>query len=277
MLDGQNLETGTVSFSVEIIAGLMERIGEPVLVSCSSSFALHKALAEQTKKNFDYEFQTDDGVIHTIWRLSTPAEYTDLLETLSKEESFYIADGHHRSAAASLYHKRMNSVDGKFLSYILPEDELKILPFHRLMNLKELKGKYGILGEIEKQFDIEESDEPVIPKEKGTIGLCLYKSWYKLTFKGEREVLLDVQLLEKRILKPCFDVEDSRTDERLDYVAGDEYFVPEDYADHYDAIFTLYPVNFNSVKSIADDNKTMPPKSTYILPKLRSGLLIQQV
>jgi len=254
-------------------------IGEPVLVSCTPCFKLAKALKDQTNKNFDIEFESGDGVVHTLWRLSTVSEYGDLLDILSRDEAFYIADGHHRSAATSLYHTLNKNPEGKFLSYIIPDTELRILPFHRLLTFKEKIGKYGILGEIEKKFKITESDEPVIPEEKGVIGLSLKNRWYKLEYSLERpeEMLLDVDLLEKEILVPCFKVEDSRTDERLDYVAGNEDFHAEEYAKRYDAVFTLYSVSFDSVKIIADANKTMPAKSTYILPKLRSGLIIQEV
>lgn len=254
-------------------------IGEPVLVSCSPSFELDKALKEQNNKIFDIEFESEDGVVHTLWRLSTPDEYGSILDILAKDEAFYIADGHHRSAATALYHEKNKNAEGLFLSYIIPDKELKILPFHRLFTLKEEVGKYGILGEIEKKFEIERSIEPVIPERKGVIGLSIKNNWYKLTFKGERtaENLLDVDLLENTILTPCFGVTDSRTDDRLDYVAGNDDFNPEEYAKEYDAVFTLYSVAFEEVKTIADANKTMPPKSTWILPKLRSGLIIQEV
>lgn len=254
-------------------------IGEPVLVSCSPSFALDKALKEQNNKIFDIEFESEDGVVHTIWRLSTPDEYGAILDILSQDEAFYIADGHHRSAATALYHEKNKNGNGLFLSYIIPDKELKILPFHRLFTFKEEIGKYGILGEIEKKFEIERSQDPVIPSEKGVIGLSIKNHWYKLTYKSERakEDLLDVDLLENTILKPCFGVKDSRTDERLDYVAGNDDFDPVDYAKKYDAVFTLFSVSFDEVKTIADANKTMPPKSTWILPKLRSGLIIQEV
>ena len=254
-------------------------IGEPVLVSCSSSFELTKALKEQTLKIFDIEFASEDGVVHTLWRLSTHDEYNSLLDILGTDDSFYIADGHHRSAATSLYHKQNKNKEGKFLSYIIPDNELKILPFHRLFSFKEEKGKYGILGEIEKRFTISSSLEPVIPEKKGVVGLSIKNQWYRLEYNQERakNLLLDVDLLEKEILEPCFNVTDSRTDERLDYVAGNEDFDPVEYAREYDALFTLYSVSFDEVKTIADANKTMPPKSTYILPKLRSGLIIQEV
>jgi uncharacterized protein (DUF1015 family) len=252
-------------------------IGEPVLVSCTKSFELDKALKDQNNKLFDYEFECEEGVVHTIWRLSTHDEYEVILDILAKDEAFYIADGHHRSAASALYHK--DNEEGKFLSYILPENQLKILPFHRLMTLKKDMGKYGILGEIEKIFNITACNNPIIPEEKGTIGLFLKDRWYELKYKEERnsDIILDVDLLEKKILTPCFNVVDSRTDDRLDYVAGNEDFNPDEFAQKYDAVFTLYPVSFEEVKSIADANKTMPPKSTWILPKLRSGLIIQEV
>ena len=254
-------------------------IGEPVLVSCTPCFELDKALKVQTNKIFDIEFESGDGVVHTLWRLSTVDEYGNLLEILSRDQSFYIADGHHRSAATSLYHTINKNAEGKFLSYIIPDTELRILPYHRLFSFKEKVGKYGILGQIEKSFEITESEVPVIPSEKGVIGLSLKNRWYKLEYSKERseELLLDVDLLEKEILEPCFKVMDSRNDERLDYVAGNEDFIAEDYAREYDAVFTLYSVSFDSVKIIADANKTMPAKSTYILPKLRSGLVIQEV
>jgi uncharacterized protein (DUF1015 family) len=254
-------------------------IGEPVLVSCSGGKELSKLMQDAKSNPALYDFTSGDKVNHKIWEINEGDDFNKLTSLLEGDENFYIADGHHRSAASSLYHKLNNNSQGRFLTYLMPEDQLKILPFHRLMTLESPIDESEFVATLEDNFDVQRLEKPFSPASKGEMGMCFNGSWFSLKLTAERsaEDELDVDLLENQILKPLLGVEDSRTDSRLDYVAGNESYDGDSCATNYDVVFTLAPMHFEEVRKVADANKTMPPKSTWILPKLRSGLFIQEV
>ena len=211
-----------------------------------------------------------------------------------KMDRIYVADGHHRAAAAvKIAQKRRKEnpdYTGKesfnyFLSVLFPWDELRIIEYNRVV--KDLGGKTveEFLKEVEKCFQVErEGACPVKPEKKGTFGLYVEKTWYRLTIKEEYKSPdpvknLDVSLLQDCLLKPVLGIQDPKKDPRIQFEGGIRGVQKlEEEADlEGGAAFTLYPTDMMELIQVADAGRLMPPKSTWFEPKLRSGLFIHRI
>lgn len=237
-----------------------------------------------------YNFTTNDGIIHKIWIL--PKEYnSEIIDEIAKTKFLYIADGHHRAASAArarAVKKESNpNHNGKeeynfFMAVLFPAEQLKILPYNRV--IFDLKGMSNeqFLDKIKNNFTVESSDSA---SPKNVKNICLYISdkWYLLkpnenvkkadNFGGN----LDVSILENYLLKPVLGIEDIRTDTTIDFIGGIrgtselEKLVKSGKAK---AAFSMYPVSINDLINISDAGEIMPPKSTWFEPKLRDGLVV---
>jgi uncharacterized protein (DUF1015 family) len=217
----------------------------------------------------------------------------DVKAAFSTVGSIYIADGHHRAASAvkvGLKRRKQNpGYTGSeefnyFLSVLFPDEELKILPYNRV--IKDLNGMSGeqFIEKIKEKFTVEKSETPVEPERKGTYGMYIGGSWYKLAAKDE--ILssdavdgLDVAILQNNIFEPLLGIEDPKTDKRIDFVGGirglDE-LVRRCNADC-KAAFSMYPTSIAELFAVSDAGRLMPPKSTWFEPKLRSGIFIHRL
>ncbi len=254
-----------------------------------------KELVEKTKRQKPlYDFVSADGIGHRVFKVTDPADTKELWECFGGISSIYIADGHHRAASAvkvGLKRRKEQPEAGaeaefnSFLSVLFPSDELRILPYNRVV--RDLNGLSAetFLQRISKDFAVREAGtEPFAPQRKGQFGLYLEKKWYALAV---REGLvpddpvggLDVSLLQDRVLGPVLGILDPRTDKRIDFVGGIRGLKELKRRADSDMklAFSMYPTSMEELLSVADAGKLMPPKSTWFEPKLRSGLFIHRL
>ena len=238
-----------------------------------------------------YDFVSEDGVGHTVWKIAAPGLVSRIRKAFGTVPATYIADGHHRAASAvKVGLKRRQENPGwtgeepfnYLLSVLFPDEQLRILPYNRVV--KDLNGltKEEFLQRISKDFEVREIGEKAYaPAGKGEFGMYLEGTWYQLTageaVRSQDPVKgLDVSILQDALLGPVLGIGDPRTDKRIDFIGGIrglkelERRVNEDMA----VAFSMYPTSIQELLDVADAGLLMPPKSTWFEPKLRSGLFI---
>ncbi|MDH7604066.1 MAG: DUF1015 family protein [Melioribacter sp.] len=245
-----------------------------------------------TKLNPIYDFTAIDGIKHTIWIL--PDDYlNDIINEIAKVDYLYIADGHHRAASASRVQKIKKEQNPNhngdeeynyFLAVLFPSNQLKILPYNRVVHKLNMK-KEEFLKRIEENFLIEKSNTSV-PDRPQTFCMYLDKNWYTLkpneNVKAGKTVSdnLDVSILQNFLLQPVLGIEDPRTDTNIDFIGGirgtDELVKLVD-SGKAEVAFSMYPVTLDDLMNISDAGEIMPPKSTWFEPKLRDGLLVHLI
>lgn len=266
----------------------------PIFLAYRQNEAL-KALVDQVKEDDAlYDFVSEDGIRHRVWIVDARDLVKVAEDAFDRVPATYIADGHHRAASAvkvGLKRREENpDYTGKepfnyFLSVLFSDEELKILPYNRVV--KDLKGmdKAGFLAAVSEYFEVkEQGTEAYGPREKGTFGMFLGDTWYSLKVKPEFVNSdpvkgLDVSILQDCLLEPVLGIGDPRTDERIDFIGGIrglgelERRVREDMT----VAFSMYPTSIEELLAVADAGLLMPPKSTWFEPKLRSGLFIHRL
>jgi uncharacterized protein (DUF1015 family) len=261
----------------------------PVLLTYRSREDINAAVTAEVSAPALYDFTAPDGVQHSIWRIGQAAGHR-IAKAFHEVPAAYIADGHHRAASASrarAERRQANPDHGGdeeynyFLAVLFPSDQVRILPYNRVV--KDLNGKTPdeFLNELAKQFKIS-ADAPPEPAAKGWISMYLAGRWHGLRVPPEMVNAddpissLDVSVLQERILDRLLGITDVRTDKRIDFVGGIrgaaelERLVQSGAAA---AAFSLFPVTVAELMAISDANQIMPPKSTWFEPKLRDGLL----
>jgi len=235
-----------------------------------------------------YDFTADDNIRHTIWIASDAA---NLARAFREVERLYIADGHHRAASASRARAELKSKNhhhtgdeeyNRFLAVLFPSDQLRILPYNRIV--RDLGGfsPEEFLAKVKEKFSVTE-DAPPVPERRGQWSMYLNKRWHKLTLKdnaaktADPVASLDVSILQDNLLDPILGIKDVRTDKRIDFVGGVRganelaRLVDEGKAA---VAFSLFPTTLDDLLRVSDAGSVMPPKSTWFEPKLRDGLLI---
>ncbi|MFC2135012.1 DUF1015 domain-containing protein [Bacteroidota bacterium] len=252
-------------------------------------------LVEETMEKTDpiYDFTAEDGVEHTIWIM--PDDHRDVVVfEIEKVTHLYIADGHHRAASAARAQKAKkessvgNTGDEEynfFLAVLFPAEQLKILPYNRIVYKFSEKVKKNYLDLVKKNFTVEKSESPEPSQSKS---ICMYyeKEWYSLRPNenvkpgesyGEG---LDVSILQNYLLSPVFGIKDPRTDNNVDFIGGirgTEELVKLVDSGKAEVAFSMFPVSIDDLINISDADEVMPPKSTWFEPKLRDGLLIHEI
>ena len=238
----------------------------------------------KAKNTPEYDFTASDGIKHTVWVINRDDvinSITNLFAT--KVPNTYIADGHHRAASAAKVSKQLpDSEDAKFfLTTIFPESQLAILDYNRVVkDLNDLTTE-EFIGALQDDFMLTYSPEPVKPAVLHEFGMYLGDEWYILTarkgtYRKDPIGVLDVTILQNNVFDKILDIEDPRTDKRVDFVGGIrglEELEKRVNSGEMAAAFSLYPVTLEQLFAIADSGKVMPPKSTWFEPKLRDGLL----
>jgi uncharacterized protein (DUF1015 family) len=267
----------------------------PIFLAYRRNETIHSVVAD-TKKNAPlYDFTSEDGITHRVFVISDPSAVKAVSDAFDSIDSIYIADGHHRAASAvkvglkrRAEHPDYNGTEefNVFLSVLFPEDELKILPYNRVV--KDLNGmtKDAFLARIAQEFSVEElGTDAFQPVKKGTFGMYLDGTWYCLTANTTLQQItdpvasLDVSLLQDYLLAPVLGIGDPRTDKRIDFIGGIrglkelERRVSEDMT----VAFSMYPTSIGELFAVSDAGRLMPPKSTWFEPKLRSGLFIHKL
>jgi len=260
----------------------------PVLVVHQTQDSVQKVLAEMTAGDPTYDVTQPDGVRHIVWAITDPDAVSTVAQAYAPVNVLYIADGHHRSAAASRVAELREARDGtgsaheRFLIVAFPAEELNILDYNRVV--KDLNGlsPEDFLAKVSDMFEISESGDQARPEQPHRFGMYLGGTWYVLDAKSppadDAEPLdrLDVKLLSDRLLEPVLGIADPRTDKRIDFVGGirglgalEERVDSGDWA----VAFALFPTSIEDLMAVADANEVMPPKSTWFEPKLADGLV----
>jgi uncharacterized protein (DUF1015 family) len=283
-----------IAFRVRLLKDYMkysEFNTEPVLITYPDNKTIEDWIFNCTQKLADFEFSTTKKEIHYLWKIEDGLEITWLQNIFEKTDNLYIADGHHRTEALKLLSEENenpeNTAKNHILSYLISENNVKIYEFNRLV--KDLNGlsKEDFLKELEKNFTIENKfQQPFQPSQKHHFGMYLGNSFYSLILRKENEVFktaldrLDTQILYKKVLLPILAIEDLRNDERIEYLSGKQSVLEvKNKIDQgeFEIGFILFPSNIGEIKDLADANLIMPPKSTYIEPKFRSGLVVYEL
>lgn len=283
-----------LAFRVQLLKDYMkyaEFNTEPVLMTYPDNKTIENWIYNCTQKLADFEFSTTKKEIHYLWKIEDSLEISWLQNIFEKTESLYIADGHHRTEALKLLSEENkdpeNTAKDYILSYLISENNVKIYEFNRLV--KDLNGfsKEDFIKELAKDFIIENKHkQPFQPSEKHQFGMYLDNDFYSLILRKENEVFetalesLDTQILYKKVLLPLLGIEDLRNDERIEYISGKQSVLEVKQKidqGEFEVGFILFPSNIEEIKALADNNLIMPPKSTYIEPKFRSGLVIYEL
>jgi uncharacterized protein (DUF1015 family) len=263
----------------------------PVLVVHQPSVDIAAVLNEITAAPPIYDVTRPDGVSHQVWLVDGPAQIAKVDAAYGALDLLYIADGHHRSAAASrvagLRHAanpdhRGDEAYNRFLIVAFPADQVRILDYNRVVrDLNDLSAA-AFLERLSVDFEVTPSDGPARPDRPHTFGMYLDGDWYRLTALSppgpaaaplER---LDVGLLTDLVLAPVLGVGDPRTDPRIDFVGGIrglEGLAARVDSGDWAVAFALYPTSMSDLMAVADAGEVMPPKSTWFEPKLADGLV----
>ncbi|HOO31903.1 MAG TPA: DUF1015 family protein [Thermotogota bacterium] len=262
----------------------------PVFLTYRSVEVIDKALMKNLMNDKIYEIKDEYDCIHRVYKVSNTEELIELFEKVS---ALYIADGHHRAASAARVRDIKKSENkyhtgdeeyNYFLAVLFPHDQLKILDYNRVV--KDLNGKTKelFLETLKKNFDLTEAaNTPYTPVKQKEFGMYLDSKWYILSAKEESFDAsdpvnsLDVAILQNNLLTPVLDIQDPRSDERIDFIGGIRGLKElENRVDsgEWKVAFSMYPTGMEQLLDVADADKTMPPKSTWFEPKLRSGLFV---
>jgi len=293
----------TLQYRVELFKDYLHQTNfntEPVLITYPDSVEINTFIALRKQSKPVYEYSTTNKEKHTLWKIDTQSEVDWLQEHFENIPNLYIADGHHRSASAELLYEQDKHLGNEnlnyFMSFLIAESNVKIYEFNRL--IRDLNGlsKDTFIKKLSEHFVIVAKNQEIWkPQNKFEFGMYLDGSFYALFYKHQNIELsnraesrlgesildnLDAQILYDKVLFPLLGIEDLRNDERIDYIPGKlSISVIKDLIDEgeFEVGFMLYPSDINEIKALADNNLIMPPKSTYIEPKFRSGLVVYEL
>ncbi len=269
---------------------------EPVFFTYPKVEAIDDIVADVVKAPPVYDFVADDGFGHHFWVIDKDELIRKLEELFAGVKYFYVADGHHRTAAAALVGNEKkeqnpahtgNEPYNFFMAVLFPDDQLTIIDYNRVV--KDLNGldKESFLKKLEKDFEIENKGRDEFkPDALHNMSMYLDGEWYALkamshTYDDNDPIgVLDVTILSKAVLEPVLGIKNLRTDKRIDFVGGirglGELKRRVD-SGEMQLAFALYPVTMKQLMDIADTGNIMPPKTTWFEPKLRSGLVVNKL
>ena len=255
----------------------------PVMMGYPEAPQLDAMLARAASGSAAVDMTADDGVRHQLWVIDDDTAIAGVTRTVDALPALYIADGHHRSAAASRVAEKRGG-DGShryFLSVVFPKAEMTILDYNRVLRNLNGHSPEKLLAELHDAYTIEPSAGAVRPSQAREVGMVLGGRWYRLVLRNappspdpiER---LPITLLTRNVIEPIFGITDPRTDKRIDFVGGGrglgelERLVASGAAA---AAFALYPTQMDDLMAVADAGAIMPPKSTWFEPKLADGMV----
>jgi len=266
----------------------------PIFLTYRPLPELNALVNGQVDRDPDVDFVAPDGVNHTLWKIDAPAVCAKIEALFGKIRASYVADGHHRTAAAAkLCEQRAAAIksssrDGPwfhFMAVHFPSDQLRVLDYNRVIaDLNGLDPETLVARVEEAGFHVKPNWRTKKPLHRGSFGMYVAGAWSLLTAKPqiipENDVVgrLDVSILTTHLLQPILGIGDQRTDKRIDFVGGIRGMgeLERRVDSGRDAIaFSLWPTSLDDVMSVADTGLVMPPKSTWFEPKLRSGLVVQ--
>jgi uncharacterized protein (DUF1015 family) len=268
----------------------------PIFLTYKRHEEIDKIVENSTKKVPIYDFTSEDGITHIVWSIKDDEIIKKIIDVFDKIPSLYIADGHHRTAAAIKVGQMRREQNPNyrdedefnyFLSVLYPAEELKIFDYNRVV--KDLNGLTieELLNKIKEKFEVEKlrTVEEYKPEERHYFGMYTHGVWYKLKAKQEKinedDVVasLDVSILQDNLLDPILGIKDPRKDDRIEFVGGIRGIkeLTKRANSDMEIAFSMYPTSIEELMKIADEKKVMPPKSTWFEPKIRSGIFIHSL
>ncbi|MFZ3056089.1 MAG: DUF1015 family protein [Smithella sp.] len=267
----------------------------PVFISYRERKNLNKIVDEITAASPEYDFTAEDGVQHTVWRVDGAKQIDKIRKEFSEVESLYIADGHHRAAAAATIAGNRRSQDKSnvsvkeyesVLAVFFPHTQLKVMDYNRAV--KDLNGLTPgeFIEKISACFTVSKNFTARSPEQLHDFGMYLGDEWYKITVKkgvyneNDPVASLDAAILQDHLLFPVLGIKDPRVDDRIKFIGGIrgmdelEKLVNKD---GFAVAFSLYPTSMEQIIKVADAGAIMPPKSTWFEPKLRSGIFVHKL
>ncbi|KPK39676.1 MAG: hypothetical protein AMJ69_05035 [Gammaproteobacteria bacterium SG8_47] len=237
-----------------------------------------------------YDLTAEDRVRHTLWVVADDEHIAGLTAAFEAMDTLYIADGHHRSAAAARVAEMRRSDAGGdseasyeyFLAVIFPDDQMQILDYNRVVTDLNGMSSAAFLERVAEVCEVEPSERPVKPQRLHEFGLYVDKHWFRLRLpehsipSHDPVARLDVSLLHSKLIEPVLGISDPRRDPRIDFVGGIRGLAElERRVDNGEmaAAFALYPTSLDELMAVADAGEVMPPKSTWFEPKLADGLV----
>ena len=257
----------------------------PVMMAYPHAPEIDTLLKRATERDPDVAVTADDDVMHELWVIADAAPIDELTRAFDGLPALYIADGHHRSAAAARVSAARGGAEGShryFLSVVFPHHAMTILDYNRVV--RDLNGRTPetLLAEIAERFAVTTSASPVRPAEAREFGMYLAGRWHQLKLRPElvpeRDAIgrLPVTLLARSLIEPVLGIADQRTDKRIDFVGGGRGLA--ELARRVDSgemaiAFALFPTTMDDLMAVADAGAIMPPKSTWFEPKLADGMV----
>ena len=263
---------------------------EPVLMTYPDNPLIDQWITEKTSVAADYEFSTTRQDLHFLWKIDDENEIQQIQRTFLEIGNLYIADGHHRCASAELLYDEIKPAAGQnenyFMSFLISESNVRIYEYNRL--IKDLNGltEASFFEKLSETFDITPMQLDSRPERKHEFVMYLAQDRYLLTLKPDgskfKSILesLDPQILYDKVLSSVLGIYDLRNDARIAYLPGKNPLIEIRHkieSGAFKVAFVLYPTAIEDIKAIADAHLIMPPKSTYIEPKFRSGLVVYEL
>jgi uncharacterized protein (DUF1015 family) len=257
----------------------------PVMIGYPAAPEIDAMLSRAAARAPAVDVTADDGVCHELWVIDDDETITALTRAVDALPAIYIADGHHRSAAAARVAEGRGTRTGLhryFLTVLFPHHQMTILDYNRV--IKDLNGRSPgeLVAELRKRGSVEASDAPVRPTTAAEFGMYLAGRWYRLNLRADLVPAddpigrLPITLLARNVIEPLFGISDPRTDKRIDFVGGgrglselERRVASGDMA----VAFALYPTQMADLMAVADAGGIMPPKSTWFEPKLADGMV----
>lgn len=283
----------TLQYRVELFKDYLRHTQfntEPVLITYADNPELNNWILNKKKSFPIYEFTTTKKEKHTLWKIDDATEIDFIKEKFSEIGDLYIADGHHRSASAELLlnqnQNNKNQQLNYFMSFLISESNVRIYEYNRIIRDLNQHSKTSFLEELSKTFWIKNKEQVLWkPTKKHEFAMYLDKEFYCLTLKNTNDFVsvlesLDAQILYEKVLQPILDINDLRNDERIDYIPGNRSITTiKEVIDEgeFEVGFMLFPTEISEIKALADNDLIMPPKSTFIEPKFRSGLIVYEL
>ena len=257
----------------------------PVLSVYPANAELDRLLADITQDRPMYKLTAQDGIGHTIWIIDDDHTIDAISADVEEIPALYIADGHHRSAAASRVAHDMGEGDQHmsryFLTVMFPHTQVKILDYNRVVTDLNGLSQSDFLEKVGASFSCQAESSAVKPQAAGEFGMYLNGQWHRLSIKPELipedpVKRLDVSLLAEYLLSPILNINDPRTDKRIDFVGGIRGLAELEKrvnSGEMACAFSMHPTSMEDLMAVADANQVMPPKSTWFEPKLADGLV----
>jgi len=243
-----------------------------------------------------YDFVSDDGITNLCWKIDHDDVIISLEKAFREVNNIYIADGHHRTAAAAeaarleQENNRNEELEDEYLYFpavLIPKQQIRIMGYHRLIKNLVNFSPDSFLENLNLSFKVEKlsNNQPFLPAQKNTFGMNLSGNWYKLIIKEgiipkkiSKIDQLDVSILQNLVLNPLLDIKDPQNSDKIEFIGGKDSLVQliEKISLGANIAFTLNPTSIDEVIEVSDNNEIMPPKSTWFEPKLRSGIFVHR-